>query len=518
MLPVEFREFLGSFKNAESLSPELQAAIAVDTGLEAIVRSALRDGRCVIIAGSAGSGKTHLVRSVLRGLGSEVTVARPGQRPRDAHVLVVEDATEFDAAERVAIVNSESRTRLGTLVAINEGPLLETACQPGGDILQRALMVLHRAHRGVIQPFDPGAPTVIDMGAFDPLGSEVVTQVLGLPLLATMLEAPECSCDPQDCPRRRAWRQLRSRTVRERVAATLRVVHAHEREWLFRDLWDWVADLALGGSCDSDPPTSPWFWRVFYGETRLSAALREVISPDDVPLPRLDARIYYGDWEVLEADLLPETELIQQSRNGDVENNPATFRYVKAQVLFLSAHIDLAGQVLSRVPLFGHQTGAFLRTLNEYFAFGLRAGSETVLDLFVEHAVERRTEHVDGVIKLGEAEAGGFELKRPQVLANHPDGEVKEGAGGLFLVHKDTESSFRIDGERLRLLRRGRTVRSADRAQVDLDWDLCQFFEGVLRKRRWPREFSVLRCDFSRMRSSELRYRASANPALVEEA
>src|SRR5690242_15313917 len=130
MSVAEFREFLGSFKNAESLSPELQAAIAVDTGLEPIVKAGLRDGRCVMVAGSAGSGKTHLVRSVVGQFGADLTVARPGQRPREEHILVVEDATELDAAERVAVANSTSRSRVGTPFAINEGPLLEAARLP----------------------------------------------------------------------------------------------------------------------------------------------------------------------------------------------------------------------------------------------------------------------------------------------------------------------------------------------------------------------------------------------------
>src|SRR5689334_192493 len=121
----EFREFLGSFKSAESLSRELQQAIAVDTGLEPVVNSALGNGRVIIIAGSAGSGKTHLVRSVVQTLASEVTIAHLGDRPRDSHVLVVEDATELDPDERISVVNSTARNRLGTLIAINEGPLLE---------------------------------------------------------------------------------------------------------------------------------------------------------------------------------------------------------------------------------------------------------------------------------------------------------------------------------------------------------------------------------------------------------
>lgn len=33
------------------------------------------------------------------------------------------------------------------------------------------------------------------------------------------------------------------------------------------DLWDFIADLVVGGSCQEDPPTSQWFWRVLYGSS-----------------------------------------------------------------------------------------------------------------------------------------------------------------------------------------------------------------------------------------------------------
>jgi len=525
MLLTEFRDFLGAFKNAESLSDQLREAIAVETGLEEAVRTAIGEGRCVVIAGSAGSGKTHLLRHVVRSLQDKYAVALPGDRPRVAHLLVVEDATELDANERLAVVDSVSRSRAGTLLAINEGPLLEAARAGPESALARSLRLLHGARRGIVSAFESDAPTVVDMGAFDALNQEVVTRILGLTLLReAVLQAP-CDCDPEDCPRRRAWQQLESADVRARVGAVLGIVHVLEREWLFRDLWDFVADIALGGSCAESPPSSPWFWRTFYGDSRLATALRELVAPDDIALPQLDARIYYGDWgSELLGGLVPGVDLVRESQSGNVDGDFGPFRYMKAQVLFLHRDIDLAERATTiasgsfRSMLVQRRIGPVLRAVNEYFAFGLRTGSETVLDLFVEHGVERRTELIQGVIKLGDAAAADFELRKPQVIVNHPKNVTNEGTGALYLVHAPSNSSLRLDGERMRLLQRGRTLRIADREQLDLDWDLCQFFEGILRLKKWPSEFIVVKCDFGRLAGDERRYRASPHRAIVEEA
>src|SRR5687768_17917700 len=117
MLLSEFREFLGAFKNAESLTPELQTAIAVDTGLESVVKDAMTKGRCVIVAGSAGSGKTHLVRSAVKMFSNTCAVVPPGARPRGPHLVVVEDATELDVQSRLKATDSSSQSRIATVMA-----------------------------------------------------------------------------------------------------------------------------------------------------------------------------------------------------------------------------------------------------------------------------------------------------------------------------------------------------------------------------------------------------------------
>lgn len=116
MLSDDFREFLGSFKNAESLSPELQTAIAVETGLEEVVSSALVDGRVVIVAGSAGSGKTHLIRSVVKKLGADVMLVDPGKNPRSPQPGVKGLGMPSSRALASPRVNSARDLAVGELV------------------------------------------------------------------------------------------------------------------------------------------------------------------------------------------------------------------------------------------------------------------------------------------------------------------------------------------------------------------------------------------------------------------
>ena len=520
MLIDDFIDFLGSFKNAESLSPELQEAIAVPTGLEEIVLAALDSARMVLITGSAGSGKTHLVRRVQDRLRKSTEVAGPNQHPRNPHVLVVPDATELTVEERVKLAGTPKHRR-GALVAINEGPLLEAARSPGGEMYLRALACLRKAQSGVIEPFEPDTATIINMGAFDPLEEGAVAELLGLDLLLDVVNRSECACDPEDCPRRRSWEQLKVEAVRRRVADTIKLVRLVDSGWLFRDLWDFVADLALGGNCDDSPPSAAWFWRLFYGDSRIARSLREVAEPTAIPLPGVDSRIFAGDWDSALLRFEPGVEFIPLSQSKD---SLAPFLWVKTQVLMALANLDLTRRVLGRpggflrTQVYQGNASAIVRAINSYSVYGLRDGSEGVLELLVDHGVERRTHHVQAVIRLGSAESAKFEIRRSQVVANHPQAVAVHGGLDHFLVHTPSQASFQLDQSRLRLLQRGRSVRAADRLQADLDWDLGEFFDQVLSWSEPQKEFSVVFCDLAEMRSSASPYRVLTTPITIEEA
>ena len=67
----EALEFLRSSKTTESLSAELASALYVPfilenkEKLETVIAEAVKNGRNVVIAGSAGGGKTMLVNQII---------------------------------------------------------------------------------------------------------------------------------------------------------------------------------------------------------------------------------------------------------------------------------------------------------------------------------------------------------------------------------------------------------------------------------------------------------------------
>src|SRR5262249_41877175 len=150
--------------------------------------------------------------------------------------------------------------------------------------------------------------------AFDPLEEGTLSALLSLPLLEDIVANSPCDCAPDDCPRRLAWQMLSSALVRTRVAEVARLARLVEPDWLFRDIWDLVANISLEGNCGDDPPSSTWFWRLFYGESRLSRAIREVADPITIPYPDTDSRLYFGDWNAIQLQLVDNLALLPISQ------------------------------------------------------------------------------------------------------------------------------------------------------------------------------------------------------------
>src|SRR4051812_32914040 len=45
------------------MSDDLRRALSIETGLENVIAAALEENKSIVIAGTAGSGKTHLIRT-----------------------------------------------------------------------------------------------------------------------------------------------------------------------------------------------------------------------------------------------------------------------------------------------------------------------------------------------------------------------------------------------------------------------------------------------------------------------
>ena len=304
------------------------------------------------------------------------------------------------------VVENVPRNCVSVVLAINEGILLDLARSQPDSSFAQAVHLLHEGQRGIRNPYEPEAPVVIDVGGYDPVENGVIERLLDLPLLKELVDATDCACEsPLICPRRLAWQLFESKDVRSRVNELVRLVGLRGHPVLFRDLWDFVADLALGGSCEDDPPTSPWFWRVFHGTSSVSRDVRSVADPDVVVFPRAEAHIWYGDLYSPEISLLAATQLVPIGDGSSLSINE--HRWMKSQLFFLvdsSSALDvLRGQVDFQLlrAVSSNRTHEIVGALNRYMSYDTVLASQAVLDLWTDLGVERRTDRTRGQVSLG---------------------------------------------------------------------------------------------------------------------
>ena len=304
-----FRAFLRGTKTSERLrdQPDLRSAIAFATGLETPVLDALIAGRDVVVTGSAGGGKTQLIHQVQQLLieaGSPYElVPWDAPPPESSHVRFIPDLVAVPSSRRTAALTRGPETH-AILVAANEGALSRVRA------LAPILEILHRMQSGM-RPVDESGPVVVDLAGFDPF-SGALEWILGLDVLARVVDTEPCCIDPGICPRKLAFHQLKEPEVRARVAGLL-ALSVGPGEVRFRQIWDLVGDMALGGQCDETPPTSPWFWRLFFGDSILASRVQQTVELHLAAMPGDDPRLFYGDWMDLRTEVFPTAPLLEVS-------------------------------------------------------------------------------------------------------------------------------------------------------------------------------------------------------------
>ncbi len=477
-----FRQFLAGTKTTERVtSQELLDAISVDTGLENIVVEALRAGRDVVVTGSAGGGKTQLTRRVVGRLAkaNPPLAARAWDDPDWASVDAIPAVQLIaDLTATPSPVRAQALTRMpgatGLLLAANEGTLASLNLSPLGDVIG----TLHQMQQGD-DPDDSGQPVVVDLGGYNPF-SGAFEEVLRLDLLNELIG--DCCEDRDVCPRWLSWQLLRLPAVASRLNELITRALG-PTEVLFREVWDLIADLALQGDCEATLPTSPWFWRVFYGGSALSRRLRAVADPSVLALPEDEIRLFYGDWAGVAATPFEGGEFLWLSvAPSDVQSDAlkaSMMAWLKAELALTSA----AGHLVPRfgtgsqqeidVALHSGNPESLIEALNRYYTYSLSpTAARNALDLWFDLSIERRQRRPQGSISLGTIPRGRVSIRRSVLVGNA--GEHVFGAR-VFLA-TDAGASLRLDERLVATLTRGRSVRVADRRHDDVDWAIGRFY------------------------------------------
>jgi|GEM_PF-1360185 len=470
----DLAEFLrSSATNVEWMSDDLRVALHVKTQLEDVVRQAIEEKRNIVIAGTAGSGKTHLLQSMGTVHGYKVTPDLSALPERDWAKL-------FAKGNHVIVAGNEGAFLLGS--------------QKGLPGFEQVVKLLHAIQKGE-DPSDEG-PTVIDAAGFDPAGSHVIGRLVSLELLKKYAEGLQDKTSA-------SWKMFEDDHVRERLAVLVEAASAEVGSdgFTFRQLWKFVGDMLEAGR-ERD---QPWFTRVFDGASEVSNRISNVFSITSVPLPHVGNQLWHGNLVPLRDAFLDcalpilEKALIEMIRDPSEESRLARFRELRILAAFGLRQSPIDGMLNSGVDLWSksrsRESTPLLQAINRYFAFGLiELGDD--LELWLQHDTERRLIKPDVQISLGAAKAIDFEIRRSCVIANRPKSVEQIEGGRLLLAHKPSNATLSVTKDLVDGVLRTRSHRTNERRDVEYDWRLGRFFEQVASDVARPDRLKAAKFDF----------------------
>ena len=498
-LVSEALNFLRSSKTTESLSAELASALYVpftlenEVKLETVIAEAVKNGRNVVVAGSAGGGKTMLVNQIISELKKqkiELNIIDESDLENfniiKNHVSVVRDLTAVSSEVATKIIKSESGC---FIIAANEGALMDKVFEGYFDSVIRDLHSLQTGNK----PNDDSQPVVIDMASIDPLSNAIQT-LLSNKILHQAVELFESQSGSKNSPRILALKQLRNNDVALAISQLITSTLG-PGEVTFRELWNFIADLLLGGDNDTTPPTSVWFWRLFKGETSISDLITKSLKPEFLALPNESFALFTGDIEGLKLSKLSKDLWLHPGvipmdvSNVEKRNNLITWLRIqyalieqlashKSKSIFVgSFSTELNDKVAKK-----YDKVSLIQALNGYFRRKEASENDSsILELWIHFMVERRQDRGFGLASLGSVSAGLLELNSSQSIANLNNVQLK--GSRLFLQpvleHKNSTNGLEINSNLFKAISRGRATSLSDRDNDDIDLAIKKFYFAI---------------------------------------
>ena len=492
----EIREFLSMPAIAENMTDlvrELLVYSEVDTNKQ-VVADVLADDlisrRHVVICGTAGSGKTELLFRVLEILRSK-GVATTGLGEKDTANFVpgtIAYVTDLSGMGEGSVSKIADAIAGGATIVIagNEGVLHWLRSIPQLSAVKTRLHELQSGGTGLEQE----APIVVDLGGLSRIGG--VTKLL---TSSAIIEAArEDECGDRKCLRNRSIDLLQHPQVVSAMGELLRLAFQGEQVH-FRAVYNYVADLLLGGSCNDG--TSPWFYRMFFGRSHLADTISQTLWLSELLLPEMATVALSGRWSQLSVRMsaMPNgsSESISSPRREvdelcklieEAAEFPAvTATFVREKLSYslaaiTSAIISMPGRVSSD----GGTVPQLIELIHSYLQYRSEdAGVDaTALDLWFEPAIKRGVKRSIGALTLGSVSANDFVIRQSSLVS----GDTKLRLRGtrqflVFLSKNQNPVALELQPSLLHSLKKGRSIRTADRSTDETDLALARFFAGI---------------------------------------
>ena len=445
-----------SATNVERLPDSLRSQLSIATGLESVISAAIKRKRSVVIAGTAGSGKTHL----LKGL--------------DIPAKSYEIVSDLSALPEKKW-NNLLRGPRPTIIAGNEGAFVMARSKNYAGFAE-VLDLLHMAQQSQDTPHRSKAPIIVDAAGYDPAGQKAISLLVRLPILRDYIRAtkPELHC--------LTWDLFQEPAVCDRLAMCVEAASAESDAdgFTFRQLWQFIADLIEGPR-----EGETWIDRTFSGDTEVSRRISTACDPRRFSLPGISSHLWYGDLLHLKSNFLPGAipvlEQVLQFKPADVQISDWQKRLRAIALLglksspldtYFSRGADLWSEVRS-----GRHIG-LIRQINRYFCYGLLDLSSD-LELWLQHDTERRVSKSNTQGSLGSVPANHFSLVKSRVIANKTDEMSQLPGSRIMLRHNDSGSSLHITKDLVDAILKTRSHRTLERRDVEYDWRLSKFFDSI---------------------------------------
>ena len=452
----EFRKFLKSAgTNNELLSDELRSAIHIESDLEQPLRHAQSAGLTVVIAGTAGSGKSHLL-----------SVAQ-----QNSTYTVIPDLTD--------VLDSQSDLFTGTriVVAANEGALL-IGKKSSWHKYDQVVDTLHNLQKGITSEYQDIA--VIDAAAYDPAGRNVLSKMLELPVVRELV----ASIPDEEV--RQSWELLvcADGTARERLSALVSIASSHGQPFTFRMLWRFLADGLLSGFPGNEARLQPGITSIealWNCPNEVSSRLKSLELESPIVLPQILGHFYYRDRVLLLTKLATFAHPYLNVLLAQHVRTEQTL--ILARRFFTLTLLESPIASMESIQLWKSiqrsDVGAIIGAINRYMSYD-RVRNTTDLELWIQHDTERRQEKPEFQVSLGQESKTMFAIVRSQVF--HAPTVAVEATDGdrYYLVHIDRGCRLQLDREFAGYLERPRSRRTSDRISTESDWRLLRFFNQLV--------------------------------------
>ena len=471
-------------KVSEGIPPHLREALYVERSidknkyefntLEKLLINALENGRSLVIAGSAGGGKTMLMQHIRKNIDND-------------EIVFVEDLTAVEGNRGDFLKKHVVREQY--VIAANEGILRSKEVVSALSGIWENLKDMQNG----FNPQNMKAPIIVDIAGFDPVINSL-KNLLSLEILRKAVFIHEKNC-PQNlegsvCPRLEALNLLNEEMIDFLVFLISNVIASGEVT--YRLLWEFISDIYLGGDCNDAFPTSVWFWRIFYGKTKISDMMRDRHRPELLSLGNISGHIFRGDIQ----------------RVSYIFEN-FQYQFVDPGIYPISAPDEIKGSILNwlkiqyaliarakfrnhpDITFFGEMTAnlenyvfrenrldLLIQSINGYFLRDRNTENRSNLNLYIDFSLEKKEKRPVLLIGLGQMPKNSLSLQRSITVGNLNSNPIT--GSRLYLHAKNSKNSvLELTSSIFDALSHGRPVSTERRKFDDADYAIRKFFIGI---------------------------------------